>query len=123
MQRVNGSFDFAEIEEKLFDILVANDVAREQIFTMRDFFRHVKVRYIKDVDEHRQCFVRQAAGNLFGRAETVKIAKGSCFPIQTIDTAGTMLDSEPYVEVIWKQGFLLESVGNVEVLLDIDALT
>ncbi len=113
-QRANGASEFAQIEERLFDILVAGEVVHGQAVVAQDFVRHIQVRYIKDIDENRQYFKRQTGGTLFGQAEVVKISKGTVLPIQAIDTAGTMLDSEPYVEVVWKQGFLLESVGNLE---------
>jgi hypothetical protein len=47
----------------------------------------------------------------------VTLQKGSDFMIKCIDTMGTMMDSNPYVEVIVKEKWILESPKNIRFLL------
>jgi hypothetical protein len=116
--REHGAHEFVEIEDKLLEILViAQALHGQQVISPEEFIRRIKVRYTKDVTASRQVCKRQAAGNVFGKAEDVVISKGSLFSVRGIDTMGTMLNSGPYVEVVWKDGFILEPINNLEFLL------
>ena len=112
--REHGAYTFSELEEKLFELLVCREI--EIPFTetgIESFFANMRVQYLHDIYETRQIVVRQRAGNLFGSPKVVKIDKGSIYSIHRIDTAGTMLNSQPYVEVVWGNGMLLEAIDNV----------
>jgi hypothetical protein len=119
LNREHGAHEFEAIEDKLLEVLVLGRViGREPMITSEEFIARVRVRFVRDVNESRLVCRRQRAGDIFGQSEPVTISKGCMFSVQSIDTAGTMLNSEPYVEVPWQSGFILEPPKNLEFLFE-----
>jgi hypothetical protein len=116
--RNNGGHDCAEIEESLFHILVARPLGQAaSTSTMKVLLDRLRVQYVSDFQEDRQVCVTQKAGNIFCKTETITLKKGTDYRIKSIDTMGTMMDSEPYVEVIIGEKFVLDYPRNLRFLL------
>lgn len=113
--RTHGAYTFAEVEDKLCEIFVCSEVG-ELLNEQRkeNFFSKMRVQYLRSINETRQICVRQRSGNIICAPRLVDIDRNSIYKISTIDAAGTMLDSKPYVEVIWTEGVLLEFIENLE---------
>ena len=116
--RNNGAYDCAEIEELLFHILVTRSLG-EAVSNSKtqQFFDRLRVQYLSDFQGERQVCVAQKAGNIFCKTEAITLKKGTAYRIKSIDTMGTMMNSEPYVEVIVGEKFVLESPKNLRFLL------
>jgi hypothetical protein len=118
LMRVDGAYDFPEIEDALFRILVMR-VSHQNLSTLAtpEFFRRLRVRYKSDFDENRQVCAMQKAGNILCKTEVVMLRKENDYTIKGIDTMGTMMDSKPYVEVVIGENFILEPPENLSFLL------
>lgn len=117
--RKHGAYAFSEVEEKLCELLVCNEAGLQfPVGGIEEFFSKVKVQYLRDVHENRQVFARQRSGNIVGAPRMVKIIQGSLYRIRLVDTAGTMLESRPYAEVIYGNETLLEPTENLMFLFE-----
>jgi hypothetical protein len=116
--RANGADDYAEIEQVLFCVLVLRPLNQAVTnLPLQAILSQIRVQYVNDVQEQRQVCSMQKAGNIFCKTEPVALTQGIDYMIRDVDTMGTMMNSEPYVEVIVKKGFVLESPNNVRFLL------
>lgn len=118
----NASDRFVPIESALFEALVIRDLEeiRFSTFSSASVFDHLRVEYLIDVDGTRQLCVIQKAGNVFCKQEAVSISRGSIYKIKSVDTMGTMLDGNPYAEIIFPGGYILETPRILRFFLDID---
>lgn len=108
----------AEVEDVLFRILVIRSLNQaESTPTVQNLLARLRVQYVSDFQENRQVCTTQKAGNIFCKTEVVTLKKGTDYRIKNIDTMGTMMNSEPYVEVIVGERFVLESPKNLRFLL------
>jgi len=117
--RKHGAYAFSELEEKLCELLVCREAGL--LFPaggLEEFFSKVQVRYLRDIHESRQVFVRQHAGNIVGSPRVVKMDRGILHRIRLVDTAGTMLGARPYAEVFFGNETLLEPIENLVFLFD-----
>jgi len=116
--RSNGSYDFPEIERILFQILVMRSLDKI-ISTSKaeDLIDKLRVQYVSEIQEDRQVCVTQKSGNVFCKSEYINLKKGIDYRVKSIDTIGTMMDSQPYVEVIVGEKFVLESPKNLRFFL------
>jgi hypothetical protein len=117
IHREEAIHDFAEIEEKLLQVLVIRKIEPQAENAVEKFVQRLRVEYKEQIADVRQFCVRQAAGNIFGTPKFLTIQQGSIHKVQSIDTMGTMLEIGPYVEIVWENGFILEPVKNVRFYL------
>ena len=116
--RSNGAYDFSEIEEFLFQILVMRSL--EQTASKpkaEDVIDRLRVKYINDFQGTRQVCTTQKTGNIFCKNEEITLNKEINYKVKSIDSMGTMMDSEPYVEVIVGGKIVLESPKNLRFFL------
>lgn len=117
--RKHGAYAFSELEEKLCELLVCREAGLQfPAGGVEEFFSKVRVQYLRDIHESRQVFVRQHSGNIIGAPRVVKMDQGSLHRIRLVDTAGTMLSSQPYAEVVFGNETLLEPIENLVFLFD-----
>ena len=116
--RFNGAYDFSEIEEFLFQILVMRS-SEQTSFKPKaeDLIDRLRVQYIIDFQENRQVCTIQKTGSIFCKTEEITLKKEIDYKVKSIDSMGTMMDSEPYVEVIVGGKIVLESPKNLRFLL------
>ena len=118
ISRVKHTYECVEIEDALFRVLVTRSLDQSaSTLTLQNLLGQLRVQYINDVQEDRQVCVTQKAGNIFCKTEKVTIQKGTDYIVKSIDTMGTMMNSEPYAEVIVGNKFILESPKNLRFLL------
>jgi len=118
VNRINGSYDFAEIEDAFFRILVIRSLDQTvPTPTTQNLLGRLRVQYINDFQENRQVCITQKSGNILCNTEVITLKKGTDYRIKSIDAMGTMMDSEAYVEVIVGEKFVLESPKNLRFLL------
>ena len=117
LNRINGAYDFSEIENVLFRVLVMRSLGQDAFtVTLQDFLGRMRVQYKSDFHENRQVCVTQRSGNVFCKTEIISLKKGTNYRIRNIDTVGTMMNSAPYVDVIVGKKFVLESPDNLFLL-------
>lgn len=117
----NGADEFPDIERFLLMHLVfEKSDHRLRNISAEDFFDKLRVTYRSSVDELRQTCVKQRAGNIFCTSSDVSISRGEVFKVRSIDTMGIMQNGQPYVEVVYGDGYLLESPDLLEFLVELD---
>jgi hypothetical protein len=79
-----------------------------------NFCKRLRVTYPIAVQESRQLCIEQNSGNVFCSPNDVSIKEGDVFRVRLIDTMGTMESGRPYVEVLYGDGYILESPLAVE---------
>ena len=111
--RENGADEFLVIEDVLLRIFVLEKKWPQDTNLSTDqFFEKLLVMYPKSVNESRQTCTKQRAGNVFCRTQPVAITENSIFKVKSIDTMGTMQNGQPYVEVVFGKGYILEQPEN-----------
>jgi hypothetical protein len=116
--RFNGAYEFSEIEEFLFQILVMRSLEQtESKPKVEDLINRLRVQYINDFQGNRQVCITQKTGNIFCKNEEITLNKEIDYKVKSIDSMGTMMDSEPYVEVIVGGKIVLETPENLRFLL------
>ena len=118
LNRPNGADEFPEIEDALFRVIVVRSVFQvAPTLMLGNLPGLICVHYRSDLMGERQVCHRQKAGNIFCWTEMVTLEKKTEYVVKSIDTMGTMMDSDPYVEVIVGEKFILESPKNLRFLL------
>lgn len=116
----NGEDEFYEVEEALFSTLVLSNVKLIERPKLRECYVLLKGVYKYDVAGERSVCKRQKAGNIFCQSKKVAYDKHTSLAIRSIDVLGTMLDGEPYAElIITDQEFILEPLVNLDIKIDI----
>lgn len=118
-ERENGAEEFYAVNELLLEVLVFNNLGLGENETLEDtFFAKLRVEYLQPVNDTRQLCNKQKAGNVFCSAEKVSIQDGSIYFVKDIDALGTMMHGKPYVEVFYKDGYILESPSILKFIFD-----
>lgn len=117
--REYGDDEFINVEKSLLESLVLSDLLKNDIrIDLDNFWDFIHVEYIDDISGYRQFFVVNKHGNILGEPKTISSEKGSRFSVQYIDPTGTMNEGVAYIEVKCDQGFFIESLDLVKVLID-----
>lgn len=115
----NGDDEFCEVEEALFSTLVLSNIKLVERPKLRACYPLLRGVYKHDVADERSVCKRQKAGNIFCQSKKITYSKNTSLPIRSIDVLGTMLDGEPYVElIITNQEFILEPLVNLDIKID-----
>jgi hypothetical protein len=116
----NGEDEFYEVEEALFSTIVLSNIELVERPKLRACYALLKGIYKHDVASERSVCKRQKAGNIFCQSKKVAYEKNTSLPIRSIDALGTMLDGEPYAELmITDQEYILEPLVNIDIKIDI----
>lgn len=116
----NGEDEFYEVEEALFSALVLSKIGLTERPKLKEYYTLLKGIYKHDVRGNRSVCKRQKAGNIFCQSKKVAYGKNASLPIRSIDPLGTMLDGEPYAELmINDQEYILEPLVNIDIKINI----
>jgi len=116
----NGEDEFYEVEEALFSALVLSNIGLVERPKLRACYALLKGTFKYDVVGDRSVCKRQKAGNIFCQSKKIAYDKNISLPIRSIDPLGTMLDGEPYAELmISDQEYILEPLVNIDIKIDI----
>jgi hypothetical protein len=121
VERPQGADEFIEIEGRLIDVLVIDQLQAQGVLNRDQLFARMRVQYKKEVNGIRQVCRQQSAGNVFGKAQVVLVPRDSIHDVRGIDPVGTMDGIGPYVEVVWEEGFILEPTDNLKFLIAEDS--
>ena len=102
---------FSEVENALFKALVADELHIPTISPTN--LELIDVVYQQQIKEPRQFCQKQKAGNIFCRSVDISFVANATFKLRSIDPLGTMMDGEPYAEVFYQDGFILEPTGKL----------
>jgi hypothetical protein len=115
----NSADEFIDVDKYLLNLLVLEKSKPSlRNLSTEQFFDKLRVVYRSSVDASRQVCVRQRAGNIFCSGRAVSISKGDVFKVKSIDTMGTMQNGKPYVEVVYGEGYLLESLDLLDFVIE-----
>ncbi len=115
----NGEDEFYEVEEALFSTLVLSNIKLIERPRLQVCYPLLKGVYKCDVSGERSVCKRQKAGNIFCQSKQIAYDKNTSLAIKSIDVLGTMLDGEPYAElIITDQEFILEPLVNLYIKID-----
>lgn len=108
----NSELDrFSEVEEQLFRYLVVDMIGCGP--SQATNVEILSVRFADHVTALRQVCRTQKAGNIFCRPENVSFIPDTPYGVAAIDPTGAMMGGEPYVEISYDGGRVLEPVGGV----------
>jgi hypothetical protein len=109
--RHHAGHRFSEIEDALFKVLIADEVGL-LAFTPHNL-ELIDAVYQSQVEGKRQYCQKQKAGNIFCRPVDVSLVANTVCKLRAIDPLGTMMDGEPYAEVFYREGYILEPTGGL----------
>lgn len=100
---------FSEIENALFRALIADEIGVLALNPAS--LGLIEVVYQRQVEGPRQFCQKQKAGNIFCQPVAVSLEANATYKLRAIDPMGTMMDGEPYAEVFYRDGYILESIS------------
>jgi hypothetical protein len=115
-----GASEFPGIELALLNAMVLErgDLSCKGLST-ENFFEKLRVIYPTSMnDQIKQLCVVQRSGNVFCRPHSVSVSAGNILRVKSIDTMGTMQNGQPYVEVKFGDGYLLEVPDSLEFAIE-----
>lgn len=116
----NGDDEFLEVEEALFSTLVLSHLKLTRRPSLNEVYPLLKGVYKEEMKVVRSVCVKQKAGNIYCQSNEVVYPKNTSLPIKYIDFMGTMLDGEPYAElIISDEEYLLEPLANLNIIASI----
>jgi hypothetical protein len=102
----NAIDHYQEIENSLFRSLVTDKMAVAFVEPS-----NLEVMYQSKVDGPRQVCSRQKSGNIFCESKNVSLDADVFYKLRAIDPLGTMMDGEPYAEVVYQgESYILEPI-------------
>ncbi|MBU1306644.1 MAG: hypothetical protein KKF33_14140 [Alphaproteobacteria bacterium] len=102
--------EFSCVEKTLFEVMVLDELKIGE----KEFWDEVTAYYILPDNSQKQFCKTQRAGNIYCHARSISISREAKLKIKSIDTAGTMMSGEPYVELYYDDGFILEQIDSLE---------
>ena len=114
-----GADEFLPVELALLNSMILKKIGLStEGVSAENFFERLRVLYLAPVDEElRQYCVVQRSNNVFCTPRRISILLGKEFRVKSIDTMGTMQNGLPYVEIVFADGYLLESPDSITFVL------